>query len=240
MAARRAGADLLRQAAAPPPVLRPFGVALRAAWSQLRRHWTQAHGIYLAVLAVDVGLSLFRSTWYDLPLLCWLTGGGVALGVSAIAEADRLARERAHALCPTPLVGGYRLAVPPGELAPDLLLALDLLQYLYDHARRVERPVRGRRRATRSTYAVPLRTLCRRWAAERGLPIRRGDRTGHTLLESGVIRVVTISQARAWRLASPTVESAIKTLELATGQTLIRWDLGRRAPEMTDVTIRAP
>ncbi len=240
MAATRARADLRRRAAAPLPVLRPLRVTLRAVWSRLRRHWTLARGLYVAVLALDVGLSMLRSTWYDVALLCWLAGGGLAIGVSAIAEADRLARERAHALCPTPLVGGYRLAAPPGEVAPDVLLALDLVEYLYAHAVRVERSVRGRRRATRSTYAVPLRTLCRQWAAERGLPIRRGDRTGHVLLESGVIHVVTISQARAWRLASPTAESAIKTLELATGQTLVRWDLGRCVPEMTEVTRRAP
>jgi hypothetical protein len=181
---------------------------------------------YLGVLLLIVALGLVRSTWYDVALLPWLAGGGLWLAVSAIAEADRLARLRAHEACPTPLVGAYRLAQPPGEVAPDVLLALDLVGYLYEHARMVTRPVRGRHAAARTTYEVPLRTLCRRWAAERAMPVRTGDRIGRDLVSAGVIRVVLISQARAWRLAHPTAESAIKRLELASGTNLVRWDIG--------------
>ena len=226
VAARRARADRQRSASAPPPVRRPLRVALRATWMRLQRHGRLGRGLYAGVVALEIALALLRSAWYDVPLVLWLVGGGLALVVSAIGEADRLARERAHAQCPTPLVGDYRLAAPPAEVAPDVLLALDLTCYLYGHAQSVERPVRGRRHATRRTYAVPLRTLCRRWAAERQLPVRTGDRIGRVLVDAGVIRVVVISQAHAWRLLSPTLESAIKTLELGTSTTLVRWDLG--------------
>jgi hypothetical protein len=217
---------VVRKAAAPLPILRTPAALIRDAWLSLMPRRRVLSAGYVAILVSTFLLGLLRSIWYDAALVAWLIGGGLALAMGSIVEADRLARMRAHEACPTPLIGGYRLARQPGEISSDVLLALDLVAYLYAHSRTVTRPVRGRRAASRTTYEVGLRNLCRQWAAEREMPVRTGDRVGRELVRTGVIRVVAISQARAWRLTSPTVESAIKTLELATGVSLIRWDIG--------------
>ncbi len=222
----RAARERARRAAVPLPVLRPLGEILRARWQGARRHWSRWRLAFLAVVLLEA--------WYArgdpasrVALAAWLLAGSLAWGGASLAEADLAARRAAHGRSSAPAVRGWRLAGTLGAMDPDLLLALDLTLYLHDTAEVVARPRRGHRAGTRITYAVGLRELARRWARSRGLPVRRGDAVARQLVAVGVIREVTLSQARAWRLGYASAPEALRALERATGRPMVAWELGR-------------
>jgi molybdenum-dependent DNA-binding transcriptional regulator ModE len=47
------------------------------------------------------------------------------------------------------------------------------------------------------------------------------------LVRAGIIREVTLTQARAWRLSYPSAPEALRALERATGRPMVAWDMGR-------------
>jgi hypothetical protein len=203
-------------------VLRPLGEVLRAHWLWARRHWSRWRAAFLAIGLLEA--------WYArgdpasrVALAAWLLAGSLAWVVASIAEADLAARRAAHGRSNAPAVRGWRLAGTLGDMDPDLLLALDLTIYLHDTAEVVARPRRGHRAGTRLTYAVGLRALARRWAR----PVRRGDAVARQLGRAGIIREVTLTQARAWRLSYPSAPEALRALERATGRPMVAWDMGR-------------
>ncbi len=81
--------------------------------------------------------------------------------------------------------------------------------------------------ATRRTYAVGLRDAARSWARSRGRPLRHGERILGELETLGLVRRVTISQVRAFRLVHASFADSVRALEAANGVALVDWSLGR-------------
>jgi hypothetical protein len=207
---------------------RPIPRALRERWSWERRRLLSWRTAYLAVLLGLAVASVLDQPYYA-AITAWVLAGSAAWLASLAAERDRVRQIRRHDTSGLPAVGGWRLAASPASLPAEDLLALDLVLWLYDHARLERQPIRGHpRRGTRATYAGGgLRALARQWAARTGAPVRQGDRTLARLRSLGVVRGVRISQVVAHRLAFRTAEDAIRAMERATGQRLIVWELGR-------------
>ena len=210
------------------PVRRPLVRALRERWERERVRLALWRLAYLLVLT---GLTVASrvDVPYWTPIAAWIVAGSAAWVGALVAERDRTRQIRRHERSPYPAIGGWRLVALPADLDADTLLELDLLAWLYDRARPARRAIRGHPRGGgRVTYeGGGLRALARRWAAERGMPVRAGDRVLGRLEGHGAVYRVRISQVRAYRLVYPTVEDAIKAVERSTGRAMISWALGR-------------
>lgn len=217
-----------RELARPLGVQRTVGGLARVLWWRARRRWTSGWVVYVLVLAGQIVLAIVASPWYDATIIAWLMAGSVGLLVASVAEADLESRRSLWRRATTPSVGNYRLIDDFGGVEPTALLLVDLVAFLHAEARIVRRPIRGHPNGgARSTYAVGLRDLARKWAATRGIPLRRGDALARQLLALGVIGEVAVGQAKAWRLAFSTVDDALRALEGSLCVSLIDWHVGR-------------
>lgn len=186
----------------------------------------QRHTIgYVAVLLVLVVST--RGPIESLCLLTWVAGGAAVLVTNALLRIDAHRRTLAHDASGLREVAGWRLV--DSEHDPELLLALDLLIYLTEHARLTRRPIRGRRRRSRTSYALPLRELARAWGRDRGVSGRRADRllASGLCARFGVVRRVPVGTTSAFHLTDTSTAGAIAHLERASGNRIIEWRLGR-------------
>lgn len=218
-----------RTEARPLPVRRGFVSWMRAIHARLRPRWSSWRVAWLGVLtrlllpdvtAVPEGVA---------SLAAWVVAGCAAWIAASWLEVDHARRRLAHDRSGLRCVAGWRLRPGLVEAEPDLVLAIDLLSWLFDHARIVWRPVRGHRRRYRSTYAVPLRTLARAWARQTGVSGRRADRLLASGLcdRCGVVLRVAVGNADAYRLTDSSLPAALAHLERASGASVIAWQLGR-------------
>jgi hypothetical protein len=225
---RVAGAAAARLASAPPRPRRPLTEAVRSWWvTQGEPNWTRARVAYLAVLVLTAVSAAAGTPAFLVILLLYLGVGGLAWLVEVGLAADLADRQRGWATSSAPIVAGWRMIGPPETLDAAGLDRLDLLQALY-RVPVVERPVRGHHPgATRRTYAVGLRDAARAWARANGRPLRHGERVLTELQTLGLVRRVTISQVRAFRLVHRSFADAVRALEMIAGVTLIDWSLGQ-------------
>ncbi len=210
------------------PVLRPLVRALRERWERERVRLAVWRAAYLAVL-LGLAVASLVDVPYGGPIAAWIVAGSAAWVAALAAERDRARQIRRHERSPYPAIGGWRLVASPADLDADTLLELDLLAWLYDLARPARRPIRGHPRGGgRVTYeGGGLRALARRWAAERGMPVRAGDRVLVRLEKHGAVYRVRISQVMAYRLRYATLEDGVKALEQVAGRAVVSWALGR-------------
>lgn len=227
-AVRSAQAAAARRASAPPRPRRPLTEAVRSWWvTQGEPRWTGGRVAYLAILVVTAVAAARGGAAFLAILFVYLGVGVLAWLVEIGLAADLEDRRRRWATSPTPLVAGWRLIGPPETLNPAGLDHIGLLLALYRVAV-VERPVRGHHPgATRRTYAVGLRDAARAWARANGRPLRHGEQVLGELETLGLIRRVTISQVRAFRLVHRSFADAVRALEMIAGVTLIDWSLGQ-------------
>ena len=189
--------------------------------------WRVAFLVVLGVLLVPARGDIDLVAW--LAAGAWAIAGAIAWVVGSWVEVDVRRRRLAHDQSGLRSIGGWRLAAGATPQDPNVLLAMDLLVYLVDHATLARVPIRGRRHRSRTTYAVPLRTLARAWGTETGVSGRRADRilSGDLCDRLHVVRRVPVGTASAFRLTDTTVSGAIAHLEQVTGTPLVRWELGR-------------
>ena len=210
------------------PLRRPAQRAVRECWARERQRLTWWRLAFLGVLG-GLAVASVLDRPYSAAITAWILAGSLAWIASIAGERDRACRIRRHETSGLPAIGGWRLKTPLAEASPPDLLALDLITWLYDHARLEARPIRGHPRGrTRVTYAGGgLRALSRQWATQTGAPVRLGDRTLARLRALGVVRGVRISQVVAHRLVFVNAEDAIRAMERSSSRQLIDWELGR-------------
>lgn len=218
---------LARLRARPRPVDPRWGERLRgAAVVQHANAWAWRIA-FLAVFGILVRWSRILGSGYAAAAAVWAIAGAHAWIVATLVQRDIQRRIERHDASDRPSIRGWRLVAGFDDLPPDALVQLDLTLWLSDHARRVWMPIRGHRHGGgRLTYAVPLRDLARRWAADRGMPVRRADDLLHALAENGIVYRVPICNAIAYRLAFADAADSVRALEAWVGP-MVDWQLGR-------------
>jgi hypothetical protein len=224
---RRARAAEARAFAAPISPYPGFA-ATRRWWAAHRQRRTPWRLTYLGLVGLTLGLAVAVSPAFFVVGFTWLAAGALTWAVDTVYQTDDRERRLRHATATTPVIAaGYRLRPDAGQLEPELSDQVALLSWLHARAAVVTRPVLGHHRgATRRTYRVGLRALAREWARSRGRPVRQGERVLAEIESLGLVRRVRISQVNAYRLAHPTIEDALRALELRTGRRIVDWALG--------------
>lgn len=212
--------------ARPLPIRRTLPNRIRSTYARIGADIERWQVTYVAVLALLVWWMLGDPGASRLPLIAWAVGGVQAW---IWLESDVRRRRDRHD-SGLPAIQGWCLVSGHDEIEPDLLLVIDLLAYLFDHARLVDLPIRGRRHRMRTTYETSLRELARgSWARSRGVSGRRADRLLSEQLcrRHGLVRLVPVGTASAYRLVDGSMEAALCRLERSAGRPLIAWPLGR-------------
>lgn len=227
---RRPSVIRARIRAQPRRLHRTVRAQVRSAYALTR---TQTGRWQVAYLGVLVGLAAFElrdGGPYAVALVAWVVAGAHSMVLAAWLGLDVRRRRDQHDRSGLPSIRGWRLAAGFAEVDAELLLAIDAISYLFDHARLTTVPIRGSRRRGRTTYVTSLRALIRDgWGPSRGVSGRRSDRLLRVDLcqRLGLVRRVVIGNATAYRLVDESAQSALARLEAATGKKLIAWQFGR-------------
>lgn len=226
-----------RAAARPRPIRRTLLARVRSIYVRVDAEVGQWQAGYLAVLGVLAWWTIEDSAGHRLALTWWIVGGVQAWIAGTWLKLDARRRRDRHDRSGLPTIRGWRLATGLPQIDPELLLAIDLFIYLFDHAKLTAVPIRGRRRRMRTTYEVSLRELARQsWARSRGVSGRRAE---HLLAEQlcrrlGLVRLVPVGTATAYRLVDESIQAGLCRMERSVAQPLIAWRLGRD-PRWDDV-----
>ena len=215
--------------ARPRPIRHPWSDRIRSGFARVQRRSLTWLGAYVAGLATAVSWAARDPGAYTYVVAAWLLLGVLAGSIAGWLRLDVYRRRMRHDQCGLVSVAGWRIAGDLSRIDPDLLLAIALLCYLFDHARLTSVAVRGHRRRMRTTYELGLRTLAREFGRESGASGRRAEALLAKLCdELHVIRRVPVGTAVAFRLVDESVGSALARVEQAAGSgTLFAWSLGR-------------
>lgn len=219
-----------RALARPLPIRRTLRGRVRSTYARMSADIERWQISYVAVLALLVWWMVSDPDASRLPLAAWVIGGVHAWFAGTWLKFDARRRRDRHDRSGLPAIQGWRLVSDHEEIEPDLLLAIDLLSYIFDHVRLVGVPIRGRRHRMRTTYETSLRELARgSWARSRGVSGRRADRllADGLCRRHGLVRLVPVGTATAYRLVDQSLEAALCRLERSAGRPLIAWPLGR-------------
>jgi hypothetical protein len=227
---RRSIAFRTRAASQPRPINRRWLAFARAICAEYRARADTTRTAYLAVLGLLATWNIADPGAARVAIVAWVVAGANVAIVASWLDLDRGRRRQRHDASGLPAVRGWRLVSGVAGIDPELLLTIDALVFLFDHARLATVPVRGSRRRTRTTYAQTLRLLIRdQWGPSRGVSGRRAERLLRDELcrRHGLVRRVPVGTATAYRLVDESVESALVRLETSAGRPLIAWRLGR-------------
>lgn len=219
-----------RALARPLPIRSTIRGRVRSTYARMSANIERWQVSYVAVLALLTWWMVSDPDASRLPLIAWVVGGVHSWFAGTWLTFDTRQRRDRHDRSGLPAIQGWRLASGHEEIEADQLLAIDLVAYLFDHAKLVHIPIRGRRHRMRTAYETSLRELARgSWARSRGVSGRRADRLLAEQLcrRHGLVRLVPIGNAMAYRLVDETIEAALCRLERSAGRPLIAWQLGR-------------
>ena len=213
--------------ARPPSIRRSWLDRIRSGFARFQRRSLAWLAGYVMGLAVAVYWAARDPGLYAYVLGAWLLLGAVVGSIAAWLRLDSYKRRMRHDRSGLVSVSGWRIVAPVGDLDPNLILSASLLCHLFDHAQLASFAVRGHRRRTRVTYLASLRTLGREWGRGCGISGRRADALLARLCDYGVVRLVPVGTATAYRLVDDSIAGSLAHLEQTTNATLIVWRLGR-------------